>query len=323
MSNAEVEGSGQSLCPLCGGIGRASYRGRDLLLDLRVEYRYDSCGECGAVYQEPRPDALTIESFYPPEYLGHAQAARARRLSNAHRAVLKHRDGYTDLAVSRFCSALAPLLGQLLYLDELPAAGRGRAVDLGCGNGRFLLKLSALGWDVQGVDISAAAVAACRNAGLSVEQGDIDSTALPDAAFDLVCARHLLEHLPDPHRFLAGVARILKPGGRLLIQTPNSDALGRRWFGGHWYANDIPRHLVLFNRRNLQALTARYGLALRVLRTFTTPKIILNSWDYRRGRRGEPSKRRKVTRLLARGYVGLAQLLGRGDELFALYERRG
>ena len=105
------------------------------------------------------------------------------------------------------------------------------------------------------------------------------------------------------------------------MRTPNSQALGRKWFGAYWYANDVPRHLVLFTPANLRMLAERHGLQLITEKTFTTPKIILNSWDYMTGNDGKPSKKRKIRRLLVRPYVILATVTWRGDEVFAIYEK--
>jgi SAM-dependent methyltransferase len=181
--------------------------------------------------------------------------------------------------------------------------------------------MNAMGWQFEGVEFNGIAVNICRRAGLKVFHGDLHAAAFEDNAFDLVSARHVIEHMPCPDHFVAEIVRILKKGGRLVIRTPNSQALGRQWFGKYWYANEVPRHLVLFSSRNLRMLTERYGLRLITEKVFTSPKIILNSWDYLIGNRGKPSRKRKMCRLLTRPYVVLSTVTGRGDELFAIYER--
>jgi SAM-dependent methyltransferase len=171
------------------------------------------------------------------------------------------------------------------------------------------------------VEINPIAVEACRKAGLKVFHGDLQAAAFDDEIFDLVSARHLIEHIPDPGNFVGEVARILKKGGRLVLITPNSQALGRRWFSTYWFADEVPRHLVLFCPANLRMLIERHGLRPITEKTLTTPKIILNSWDYLIGNKGKPSKKRKVRRVLARLYVMLAAVIHRGDVIFAIYEK--
>lgn len=309
-------------CPLCGASGAWLYRGRDLLLDQETHTHHDyaRCGTCLADYQTPMPEPAALGAFYPREYLGHAEPQKPRRLSRAHRVVLAGSYEYRSLSPEPWKRWLGSILGLIRYRDEIHAAGLGRLLDVGCGNGRFLLKMAELGWEVTGVDTSEAAVSACRAAGLEAREGELQDLGMAAQSFDLISARHVIEHVPSPNAFVAEIARLLRPGGRLVIRTPNAAALGRRWFGAHWYANDIPRHLILYRRRNLDALAREHGLKSLSHRSFTTPKIILNSWDYARGRR-EESKRLRLPRMIARAYVGLAAVAGAGDELFAVYTK--
>ena len=152
-------------------------------------------------------------------------------------------------------------------------------------------------------------------------QGELADAGLPDAGFDLVTVRHVIEHIADPASFVAEIVRVLKPGGMLVIKTPNAEALGRRWFGVDWYANDVPRHLILFSPANLRLLAEKQGLRADVTRTFSTPKIVLNSWDYRFDNPSESSKRKKLRRTLARLYVAAAALTGHGDEVFSIFRK--
>ena len=214
------------------------------------------------------------------------------------------------------------LLGRLKYRNTPPFRSGRQALDIGCGNGKFLIKLRALGWEVQGVEFNAGAVEVCRESGLSVSHGDLHAAEFPDESFDMVSARHLIEHLPDPNRFMAEVARILKPGGYLYIRTPSSKALGRKIFGKYWFPNEVPRHLVLFSPANLALLAQRHGLAKGRVKIQTSPKFVLNSIDYAFGRQKETSKKSSLRRLFARLlYVWPAYLTGLGDEIVAIFEK--
>ena len=309
------------MCPLCSSPGNFSFQSRDLLYNKTKTYQYMRCKHCGAVYQEPMPSLAEIASFYPDDYPQYRQLGELKWPGYARLSVLRYKYGYSQLDVPWPSRLLAPILALFRYRDAVRFVPNGNALDIGCGNGKFIHMMNSLGWQFQGVEFNPLAVDVCREAGLKVFHGDLQAVAFEDNTFDLVSARHVIEHVPNPENFMCEIARILKKGGRLVIQTPNSQALGRKWFGTYWYANDVPRHLVLFHPANLHMLTERHGLRLVTKKTFTIQKNILNSWDYLTRNRGKPSKKRKLRRIFARLYVVVATVTCRGDEVFAIYEK--
>ena len=109
-----------------------------------------------------------------------------------------------------------------------PAGKDARIVDLGCGSGRLLYLFKALGYsDIHGVDISPEQVALARQVVTDVVEGDIAEYLDGHvAAFDLITAIDLIEHLTksEAARMLEKCFASLRPGGRLIIQTPNGDS---------------------------------------------------------------------------------------------------
>ncbi len=117
----------------------------------------------------------------------------------------------------------AKLEGYLPDVHRL--AGPAGVVDLGCGRGEWLDLLRAAGVAARGVDANPAFVAAGRERGLDVELGDALGylEALPADSIDMVTAFHLIEHLAieDLLALLEGARGALRPGGCLLLETPN------------------------------------------------------------------------------------------------------
>jgi 2-polyprenyl-3-methyl-5-hydroxy-6-metoxy-1,4-benzoquinol methylase len=311
----------QAPCPICSAPSHYEYSGRDLLYDLHDRYDYHLCPTCGCVFQHPMPDMTTIAGFYPENYMVYDQDKRIRHIPAWRQGVLKIKRGYTHLHPG----PLAMLAARFMSLIQTPKTpvweNGGRMLDIGCGNGRFMTSMRTLGWAVQGVEFSETGVKAARMSELEVHHGDLRSANFLDSHFDLVTARHVIEHIPDPQDFLAEVTRVLRPGGRLVIETPSSAALGRQWFNTHWYANDVPRHLILFSPENLERLGTQHGLRRIDLIMETTPKIFLNSLDYILGNRDRPSKRIAWRRLLARLYVRLAERKKRGDVMQMTFQK--
>lgn len=306
-------------CPVCGGEGRFSFRSGDRLHQLPGEYDYAECTRCHAVFQAPMPTGDAIAAFYPDEYSPH-RPGRARQPSPVERAVLRARYGYRHL-LSPLPEWFGRMVGLFAYGKSLPFVPAGRMLDVGCGGGANLRAMQALGWEPHGVDFSALAVQTCRQSGLDVFHGELSQAGFPDGAFDLVSAHHVIEHLADPRALVREAFRILKPGGMLLLRTPNSAALGRAWLGTDWYANDVPRHLILFSPDNLALLVENAGFERCVIKTSSTPKTLLNSLDYRRGAHGQVSRSRRPLRMLARIYMAAAAITGRGDEIFAVFRK--
>ncbi|ELZ22213.1 methyltransferase type 11 [Haloterrigena salina JCM 13891] len=98
-----------------------------------------------------------------------------------------------------------------------------RVLDAGCGTGVLSLLLAALGHDVTGVDFAPSMLERAREkaraAGHSIEfhRGDAESLAVPDDAFDLLTARHLVWTLPNPAAAIREWRRVVEPGGRILL----------------------------------------------------------------------------------------------------------
>lgn len=300
-------------CPLCGHAGHYAFLGHDLLHGLPGEYVYAECGNCRAVYQSPLPTPEQIAGYYPESYEQY-QREKAKAKNRFELAVLRRYFAYRHLP-DEVPGWLLPLLALFYGRDAITFQEGGRLLDIGCGNGKYLQSMRGLGWQVQGVEFNAQAAAVCRSAGLEVFTGELVEAAFPDHSFAVVTARHLLEHLVDPGAFLSEIFRILEPGGRLLIKTPNTDSLARGWFQEKWYPYDAPRHLILYNPDNLQQLAESLGYRVVGSRNHTSVKCLLNSWDYLRDHSGKPSRRRRLPRLLAKLYVLAAALSGRGDEL--------
>ncbi|NEX17197.1 MAG: hypothetical protein C1943_11330 [Halochromatium sp.] len=155
------------------------------------------------------------------------------------------------------------------YIADLRDAGTVSAatpvLDLGCGRGEWLALLVEHGLSAKGVDTNAVMVARCREQGLDAREVDALTAlqALPDASLGAVSAFHLIEHLPFSllHALLEQAHRVLRPGGVLVLETPNPENL---LVGSHTFYHD-PTH------RNPMTPTATRFL-VRYL-GFTDPEI--------------------------------------------------
>lgn len=149
-------------------------------------------------------------------------------------------------------------------------SGPGRLLDVGCATEVFLDGMRQRGWTVSGVEINAkAAQYAQERLGLEVFVGELEEAGYPDASFDVVTLWDVLEHVPDPRRTLGEIARVLCPGGLLVLSLPNPGCLEARLFGPYWAGWDVPRHLYVFSRPVLERLLAETGFQIQEVSSFT------------------------------------------------------
>jgi SAM-dependent methyltransferase len=104
-----------------------------------------------------------------------------------------------------------------------------------------------------------------------VRCGELMDTDFADGSFDLIRMGHVIEHVLDPMATLHRAYRLLKPGGMLMGETPNTDCLDWRIFKKYWGPLHIPRHIFIFDDRNLRQALHRanfvdieMGFGLRV-----------------------------------------------------------
>lgn len=201
------------------------------------------CDACGTCFTNPRPDALSIQHFYPESYAPHQRHVRPLSLSFWH-------------GLRRLWSP------RRIEMRPLPWHGQGRLLDFGCGNGAYLKLMADRGWKVVGVDVSTSAVERIRaQFGFTVHNGTLPHIDLEPESFDVITMWHVLEHVHDPLTVLREARQLLVPGGKIVIAVPNIDSLPFRWFGRHWFGLDLPRHLTHFTPTSISQILQRAGFA--------------------------------------------------------------
>ena len=150
---------------------------------------------------------------------------------------------------------------------SLSIHGDGRLLDFGCGGGSFLVRMAEQGWKVTGLDASVGAVRLIREElGLRALVGSLPHPELEPGSFDMITMWHSLEHVHRPADILAESARLLVPGGRLIVAVPNIASWPAAWFGRDWFGLDLPRHLMHFTPDTLREMIARAGFDVEEVR---------------------------------------------------------
>ena len=271
-------------CSLCGAQGGLLYQGlQDRLFGSSGEWNFKKClnPECGLVWLDPMPLEEDIGRAYQDYYTHREVMSNSNTwLRRIYRLVkegyLGHKYGY----YSESLTAWKKLLGMFIYLHPawradldlqgfyLPAEPHGRLLEVGCGGGKMLKRMAELGWQVEGLDSDPIAVEKARGDGLQVHHGTLEAQEYPQSHFDAITMCHLIEHVYHPLRLLEQCYRILKPGGSLVIVTPNIESWGHRMFGRDWRGLEPPRHLHIFTMQSLLRLTEHAGF--QKLRAWTS-----------------------------------------------------
>jgi 2-polyprenyl-3-methyl-5-hydroxy-6-metoxy-1,4-benzoquinol methylase len=166
---------------------------------------------------------------------------------------------------------------KLRFLRGLPAGAR--VLEVGAGDGRFVSRLAAAGFEARGIEPSESAVRTARARGARVERSTVEEVGLEPASLDAVVMWHVLEHLRDPGGAFGRVATWVRPGGLALVACPNLASLQARLGGDRWFHQDVPRHLTHFTAEGLASLLERSGLRLRRVSHLIVEQNPLGMWQ--------------------------------------------
>jgi 2-polyprenyl-3-methyl-5-hydroxy-6-metoxy-1,4-benzoquinol methylase len=226
-----------------------------------ASYHLYWCENCKFGQVLPRPSVEEIPSFYQvEEYYTHSSNSVSQN-SEVKKSFL-----------AKVLSNLAWRLdkGKELNIqwlqNHLPNQNLS-VCEIGCGNGAKLKFIKDVGYEVIGVEPDDAAREVAISEGLKVLPGTAEALPkeLDDAKFDVIFLNHVLEHVREPKLALQNAKKLLSPGGKIIIETPNNISIGFKQSVIIWHFLDVPRHLSFFTSNSLKLLCKNEGLKVEEL----------------------------------------------------------
>ncbi len=260
-NNPAVISCDETVCGLCGSDDSTVFAtGKDYEYNTSNQtFTFRNCLSCGHVYLDPRPSDESLHLAYPSDYYtvsGRHTSAESRLVARLKSVVIRRRLGYFRKVFRKSSHIL----------------------EVGCGDSSLLVELKKKhpSLTVTGLDmkISRETLDRCRSLGIPIESVAVERANLEDQSFDLIIMNQLIEHVADPVAVMNKLAKSLKPGGFVSIETPNRDGYDRRFFKrSFWGGYYFPRHLHLFDRGGLIELVERCGLKVVCTEDLLAPVI--------------------------------------------------
>jgi 2-polyprenyl-3-methyl-5-hydroxy-6-metoxy-1,4-benzoquinol methylase len=212
----------------------------------------------------PKPSLEKLPSYYESDdYISHTDGKRSLFERGYH-----------------FIKSIA-LKNKLKLINA--QSSKGKILDIGAGTGDFLVVAKNDGWQITGIEPNAKAKEIAINKGVSFAES---LSALESHSFDIITMWHVLEHVPNLDEYLTELKRLIKPTGTIVIAVPNFKSFDANFYGRHWAAYDVPRHIWHFSKKAIEKLFAEKEMKLvEVLpMKFDSFYVSLLSEKYRTGK---------------------------------------
>jgi len=204
-----------------------------------------TCYACGINFTKECPTEEELENYYESDnYISHGNSA----------------GGIVNM-VYKIVRSFA--LNQKKTLVKcVSKLATGTLLDIGSGTGHFAAKMKTAGWKAKCVEINEKA----RQ--FSISHFELDAIPptemlhIQDATFDCITLWHSLEHLPNLHKYISEIQRLLKPNGVCIIAVPNMTSYDAKYYKMYWAAYDVPRHIWHFTPDALRLLLESKGFKL-------------------------------------------------------------
>lgn len=136
-------------------------------------------------------------------------------------------------------------------------------LDYGAGTGDFLAKAIENGFEGEGIEPNEKARTNAEKKGVQLYA---DAAAIKGNTYDVITLWHVLEHLPELDRQVEQIKKLLKENGTIVVAVPNYKSHDAKYYGTHWAAYDVPRHLWHFSQTSISRIFERHAMEVVSIR---------------------------------------------------------
>lgn len=247
----------KSNCPVCSST--STYYKHTLYDDrygFEGYFKLQICNKCDHVYLSGAPIESALEDLYTNFY------PRKSFNPDNFRAYKKEKTFQNWLlgGNSAACQSVTP---------------NSRVLDIGCGYGESLAYMKSIGCDVYGIDADRNVREIAKKFGFKIHIGIFNSSIYELAFFDFVIMNQVIEHVANINETFVAISKILKPGGRCVLSTPNANGWGAKLFGSKWINWHAPYHQQFISFKSIHILAEIHGFQIQKMETITRSEWLI------------------------------------------------
>ena len=268
-------------CSLCGKKLKLKYTKKK----GNATYCIFDCVSCRLWQLSPIPSHKELSALYADDYFktrtdrGYNNYLSSQVGESILNTIKKNLNQlkFTDIFITSQIGILKSKKSNITSKDDVDCASKfGRrpepmaskvSLDVGCASGYFVEYMKQQGWQSEGIDIAPTMVAAAKQKGLEVREGDFLKTSYKKENYDLITLWASIEHLPSPKDFIKKFYDLLKPGGHVYISTCHLGFWARIW-KQNWRFLNVPEHIWFFSRKSLQKYFEEHSFHLNQAFTY-------------------------------------------------------
>ncbi len=189
----------------------------------------------------------------------------------------------------------------------------GNILDIGCGQGDFLVEAKKRGWNVYGTEYSDAAIELCQTRGINMHKGELLENDLESTTFDVITSFEVIEHINNPNDFMQVAYKKLRKNGMFYSTTPNFNSILRFFEKENFKMIAYPEHISFYTKKSIAYLGK--------LHSFKIAKIATTGLDLGRLKTAIKSEKKTVSMEQRKGNTAKLQKLSNANIFMKLIKK--